>query len=202
MNDPHQATREVLWNISHVWVMYALLVPTVAVGGVRHLSPRARLAARAEREPLRSAARATSLLVAKYALLQLRTWRKLYPGVMHAMIFWGFIVLTIATTVVMIDYDFGIPIMHGYFYLVFQSFIIDVFGALAIVGVGMAAARRWIARPQAAGLHARSLADPGCDLRHPGDAAFWSKGGGSRPPTILGARGRRLATWSPRHRSG
>ena len=31
MNDPHLATREVLWNISHVWVMYALLIPTVAV---------------------------------------------------------------------------------------------------------------------------------------------------------------------------
>ena len=37
-------------------------------------------------------------LVLKHALLQLRTWRRLYPGLMHAMIFWGFIVLTIATT--------------------------------------------------------------------------------------------------------
>ena len=67
---------------------------------------------------------------------------------MHAMIFWGFIVLTVATTVVMLDYDFGIPIMHGYFYLVFQSFITDVFGALAIIGLGMAASARWIARPR------------------------------------------------------
>ena len=88
------------------------------------------------------------VLVLKHALLQLRTWRKLYPGLMHAMIFWGFIVLTIATTVVMLDYDFSLDIMHGYFYLVFQSFLTDVFGALAIVGVGMAAARRLIARPK------------------------------------------------------
>ena len=51
------------------------------------------------------------------------------------MIFWGFVMLFIATTVVMIDYDFGIPIMRGDFYLYFQSFIVDVFGALAIVGV-------------------------------------------------------------------
>ena len=85
------------------------------------------------------------------------------------MIFWGFIVLTIATTVVMLDYDFGLPIMHGYFYLYFQSFTVDVFGGLAIVGIGMAAVRRWIARPQAAGLHARGLADPGRDLRDPGE---------------------------------
>ena len=33
MNDPHQATREVLWNINHVWVMYALLLPTMAIAG-------------------------------------------------------------------------------------------------------------------------------------------------------------------------
>ena len=67
---------------------------------------------------------------------------------MHAMIFWGFIVLTIATTVVMIDYDFGIPIMRGYFYLVFQSFLTDVFGGLAMLGICMAAGRRLIARPK------------------------------------------------------
>ena len=67
---------------------------------------------------------------------------------MHAMICWGFIILTIATTVVMLDYDFRIPLMRGYFYLVFQSFLTDVFGALVIVGIGMAAVRRWVARPR------------------------------------------------------
>src|SRR5262245_30118797 len=132
MNDPHLATREVLWNISHVWVMYALLVPTVAVatyGFYRRVKIWRR--GQAENRWDRPAERAA--MVARYALLQLRTWRKAYPGVIHAMIFWGFIVLTMATTVVMLDYDFGIPIMHGYFYLVFQSFITDVFGALAII---------------------------------------------------------------------
>jgi Fe-S oxidoreductase/nitrate reductase gamma subunit len=147
MNDPLTATREVLWNITHVWVMYALLVPTMAVAaygiyrrvrGWRRGKPENRFD-----QPARRLAH-----VAKYAILQLRTWRKLYPGIMHAMIFWGFIVLAIATTVVMLDYDFGIPIMHGYFYLVFQSFITDVFGALAIIGIGMAMLRRWGVRPR------------------------------------------------------
>ena len=58
MNDPQLATREVLWNISHVWVMYALLVPTVAVAGYGIYRRVQALAARAEREPLRPAARA------------------------------------------------------------------------------------------------------------------------------------------------
>ena len=29
--DPSQATREVYWNITQVWVMYLLLVPTTAI---------------------------------------------------------------------------------------------------------------------------------------------------------------------------
>jgi len=148
MNDPHLATREVLWNISHVWVMYALLIPTVAVaayGFYRRVRIWRRGQATAESRWDRPRERIALML--KHAILQLRTWRKFYPGLMHAMIFWGFIVLSIATTVVMIDYDFKIPIMQGYFYLVFQSFLTDVFGALVIIGIGMAAARRFFARP-------------------------------------------------------
>ena len=38
--------------------------------------------------------------------------------------------------------------MHGWFYLYFQSFIVDVFGALVLAGVMMAAARRFLARPK------------------------------------------------------
>ena len=146
MNDPQQATREVFWNITHAWVMYALLVPTLIVAAYG-IYRRVRVWRRGLSEPRFDRPWARVSLVVRYALLQLRTWRKAYPGSFHAMIFWGFIVLTIATTVVMIDYDFGIPIMRGRFYLVFQSLIVDIFGLLAIVGVGMAAARRWIARP-------------------------------------------------------
>ena len=86
-------------------------------------------------------------LLVQHGLLQRRTWRDRYPGTLHAMIFWGFVILTIATTVVMVDYDFGLPIMRGWFYLVFQSLIVDLFGALACVGVAMAAWRRWVVRP-------------------------------------------------------
>ncbi len=147
MNDPHLATREVLWNIRHAWIMYALLLTTMAIAGYG-IYRRVRVWRRGQAENRWDRPIARIALVIKHALLQLRTWRRLYPGVMHAMIFWGFIVLTIATTVVMLDYDFGLPIMRGYFYLVFQSFITDVFGALAIIGLGMAAARRWLVRPK------------------------------------------------------
>ncbi len=141
------ATREVLWNIQHAWVMYALLVPTVVVAGYG-IWLRVRSWRRGQSEnrfdrPLERIVRLVS-----YALLQVGTWRRAYGGTLHAMIFWGFIILTIATTVVLIQHDFGIPIMHGNFYLYFQSLTVDVFGVLAIVGVGMAGARRWVIRPR------------------------------------------------------
>ena len=118
-------------------------------GRLRSLSPGAGVAAGNLRQIAAGTGPASpSCWSSSTALLQLHTWRNLYPGLMHAMIFWGFIVLTIATTVVMIDYDFGIPIMRGYFYLVFQSFLTDVFGGLAMLGIGMAAGRRLIARPK------------------------------------------------------
>jgi Fe-S oxidoreductase len=87
-------------------------------------------------------------LLLVHALEQRRTAREKYAVAFHTFIFYGFIILTIATTVVMLDYDFGLPIMRGQFYLYFQSFIVDVFGALVLVGVGVAAIRRLIVKPK------------------------------------------------------
>jgi len=141
-----EATREVYWNIDHVWVMYLLLAPTLIAAGYgfyrrwrlwRRGLPEARFD-----QPLRRLA-----VVVRHALLHQRTWREGYAGTLHALLFWGFVILTIATTVVLIQEDFKLPIMRGWFYLIFQSLIVDVFGALALVGVGMAAWRRWMLKP-------------------------------------------------------
>jgi Fe-S oxidoreductase len=147
MNDPANATREVLWNIHHVWIMYALLVPTTAVA-VYGLYRRVQVWRKGASEPRFDRPLARIGLVLRYAVLQLRTWRKAYPGSFHAMIFWGFVVLFIATVVVMLDYDFHLPIMHGRFYLYFQSLFVDVCGALAILGIALAAWRRFVVRPR------------------------------------------------------
>lgn len=142
-----QATREVFWNIDHKWALYALLVPTVIVcayGFYRRIRlwrrglPLDRLDRPADRIKL----------LLRHALAQSRTVRDSYAGVFHTLIYTGFIVLTIATTVVLIDYDFGIPLMRGAFYLYFQSFIVDIFGALVLVGVAVAAFRRFVKKPR------------------------------------------------------
>jgi Fe-S oxidoreductase/nitrate reductase gamma subunit len=145
--NPAEATRQIYWNVSHIWVMYVLLLPTAAIAGFgiyRHFSrwrrglPAARFDRPAERVKL----------LLRHAVAQRRTARNLYVGQFHRLITYGFVVLTIATTVVAMDADFGTTIMRGSFYLYFQSFIVDLFGALVMVGTGMAAARRFLSRPK------------------------------------------------------
>ena len=65
----------------------------------------------------------------------------------HRFITYGFIILTIATILVGFDADFGTRILRGWFYLVFQSFTVDVFGAIVIIGIAVAALRRYVQRP-------------------------------------------------------
>ncbi|MBK7597550.1 MAG: 4Fe-4S dicluster domain-containing protein [Acidobacteria bacterium] len=142
-----EATREVLWNISYSWVMYLMLAASVLVAGIGvykrvELWRRGLPAGRFD-QPLE---RIRMLL--KHALGQRRTVRESYAAVFHTFIYTGFIILTAATTVVMIHHDFGIEIMKGAFYLYFQSFIVDVFGLMVLLGVGIAAIRRLVIKPR------------------------------------------------------
>jgi len=142
-----EATRQIYWNVSHIWVMYVLLLPTALVAGFgiyRHFSrwrrglPAARFDHPAERFKL----------MFKHAVAQRRTARAAYVGLFHRLISYGFVILTIATIIVALDADFGTAIMRGNFYLYFQSLVVDIFGALVLVGTGMAAARRYFKRPK------------------------------------------------------
>ena len=136
--NPADATREIGWNISAIWLMYLLLAPTLVAAGFG-LWGRVRLwrcgqkVARFDRPAKRL------MMVVRHALLQMRTARQIYAGGFHLMIFGGFVVLAVATTVVMLDFDFNTTIMEGRFYLVFQSLIVDIFGGLVLVGIAMAA---------------------------------------------------------------
>jgi Fe-S oxidoreductase/nitrate reductase gamma subunit len=74
--------------------------------------------------------------------------RDLYGGLMHAFIMWGFLVLLIGTTILFIDLDFyqiltGESFWVGDFYLAYQL-VLDAFGLLFVVGIGMAMYRRYV----------------------------------------------------------
>jgi Fe-S oxidoreductase len=141
------ATREVYWNISHTWVMYVLLVPTLlmAAYGVYRRVRRWRLG-HGRLQFDRPVERLRRVLSA--AIAQKPIWRRPLVGAFHSMLFWGFMTLTAATIVVFLDHDFNIPIMQGRFYLYFQSLFVDLMGALALIGCLVAGARRWIGRPK------------------------------------------------------
>src|SRR2546425_5114921 len=89
--------------------------------------------------------------VAVQALGQARTLSQAYPGVMHAIMFWGFLALFMGTALATIDYDitlplFGYKLLKGDFYLVYET-VLDLFGLFFVVGLGMAVWRRFVVRP-------------------------------------------------------
>ena len=65
---------------------------------------------------------------------------------MHLGIFYGFVILTIGTLVIAIQDHFGIPLFYGKTYLIL-SLLMDVFGLLLMLGIGMAAYKRYIDKP-------------------------------------------------------
>lgn len=145
--DPTQATREVFWNIEYTWLVYVLMVPTLAVFGWGFWLKIRRW--RAGQPAIRFDRPAERLqLFLRNAVGQGRTIKRRYAGVFHTLVYTGFIVLFLATTVVAIHHDTPLHIMKGHFYLIFQSLIVDIFGLFVLVGVALAAIRRWISKPK------------------------------------------------------
>ncbi|MDD0852418.1 (Fe-S)-binding protein [Halobacteriovorax sp. GB3] len=67
-------------------------------------------------------------------------------AVFHGLIFWGFIILWIATDVVAIHYDTPLKIFHGPVYIV-VSFAADIAGLMVLLGLSLAYYRRYVKRP-------------------------------------------------------
>jgi Fe-S oxidoreductase/nitrate reductase gamma subunit len=87
-------------------------------------------------------------------LLQVKTFREPYPGIMHGLIFFGFLVLIFGAAFDATEFHIAEPLgwafLRGTFYLVF-SFLMDLFGLAVLVGVLLAMYRRYIQRPDGLG---------------------------------------------------
>lgn len=81
-----------------------------------------------------------------HGLGQGKTLREGRPGLLHFLMYSGFIVLFIGTLMVAVQEDMGIEFLHGNFYL-FYSLTLDVFGLLCFVGVAGLTYRRYVIRP-------------------------------------------------------
>ncbi|MBN2580027.1 MAG: (Fe-S)-binding protein [Pirellulales bacterium] len=100
------------------------------------------------------------------AFFQGRLKRDPYSLLMHLAIFWGMVILFIGTALATIDQDFAYllfntQLLQGGFYLWFEL-ALDVFGVALILGLGMAAYRRYLVRP-------KRLEPP------PGPVSLWDK---------------------------
>jgi nitrate reductase gamma subunit len=89
--------------------------------------------------------------VVTHALGQARTLSQAYPGVMHAIMFWGFLALFIGTALATLDWDVTLPLfdyklLKGPFYLGYEL-VLDMFGLFFVIGLGMAVWRRFVVRP-------------------------------------------------------
>ncbi len=151
-----EATRPVLWNISQSWLLYVMFAASLAIAGYglyRRVMAwrRGQPAARFDQPWPRLK------MLLTHAIGQRRTVRERYAAFFHTFLYTGFIVLFIATMVVMADHRFGLPIMRGAFYLWFQSLIVDIFGALVVAGTAIAFVRRLVHRPRKLVLNDESL---------------------------------------------
>ena len=98
-------------------------------------------------------ARIKSLFVNGF--LQVKTWKDAYPGIMHGLIFFGFFVLLFGAIFDAGEFHITEPLfnwsfLRGDFYLWF-SFLLDLFGLLVLIGILLAALRRYIIRPERLG---------------------------------------------------
>jgi len=68
-------------------------------------------------------------------------------GFFHSLIFYGFVILWIATDIVAIHYDTPLKIFQGTTYIII-SFLADFAGLAILVGLGLAYKRRYISKPK------------------------------------------------------
>jgi Fe-S oxidoreductase/nitrate reductase gamma subunit len=86
-----------------------------------------------------------------HAVLQDRVLKRLYPGLMHAFIFWGMTIQILGTIINLLQYPLFLPVElpfpQGNAYLGFEL-VMDIGGGLLILGVLMAIARRAFFKPE------------------------------------------------------
>lgn len=149
-----QATREIYFQISYHWVMYLLLLPALGSFGYGFWRKWERWR---QGKPLDRAGRWQDRVkhLAKNLVTHAKLRKDRPSGISHFWIFWGMVLLFIGTLVVAVQADFGLNIMRGPFYLIFQSLILDVAGLLATFGLIFMLVKRYVIRPErlASGKH-------------------------------------------------
>lgn len=148
-------TREIYWNVGHgagtLVPMYLLVIAAVAVVVKMFLERRA---VYRQGQPLVRTddlgPRIKEMLA--NVLLQKKVTRVKIPGLFHGLFFWGFFLLLIGTTLIVIQADFtdllfGYKFLKGNFYKIF-SITLDIAGLVSLVMLSALFVRRYFLRPE------------------------------------------------------
>lgn len=148
-------TREIYWNVGHGFLtlgpMYLLAFSAIGFlvyGFVQ------RVKVYKKGQPLERTDQPVVRVIdaIKIALLQSKVTRVRWPGLFHGLFFWGFGLLFIGTTIIVIQADFtdllfGVKFLKGTFYKLF-SVVLDIAGLVAVIMLGALLIRRYFLRPQ------------------------------------------------------
>ena len=147
--------REVFWNAEHfegiLFILAAVALAICAYGFYRRWQmwkaigkPEIRL------DNIQG--RLKRLLVDGF--FQIRTFREIYPGIMHGLIFFGFFVLIFGAFFDAMEFHvaepLGVAFLTGKVYLVF-SLLMEIFGLAVLLGIAMALFRRYVTKPEGLG---------------------------------------------------
>ena len=158
--------RPIMWNVPE-WaeIAFYVLIPLVLIAFaagvvwrvrkwfIGRAEPGAEKLGRQVFQQLRAGLRPRRLVEwVRTALFQGRLSSDGFSLVMHLAIFWGMAVLAIGTALATVDQDFtnllfDAQILRGAFYKL-MKLSLDMFGVVLIVGLGMAAYRRYVVRPE------------------------------------------------------
>jgi Fe-S oxidoreductase/nitrate reductase gamma subunit len=141
-----EPTREIYWNIANYGYLYVLLLITVAIFS-RGVYRRYRAWMIGQEEKRFDQILQRLIITLKHVFVHIRIIRYPYSGAFHFLMFGGMVLLFFGTVVVFLKADFGLDIMHGGFYLYFQSLALDLAGVSALLGIIMAGAQRYVRKP-------------------------------------------------------
>lgn len=139
------ATREIFWNIpGHNWLYLFFAVAMVFFGYGIYRRLKLWKMGRPENRWQDVWQGLKDILI--YGFGHKRILKDSFAGPMHFGIFWGMFFLFFATSMIAIQEYFGWQIYHGWFYL-FIKLTANLFGFTALIGIIMAAYRRYILKP-------------------------------------------------------
>ena len=148
-------TREIYWNVGHgAWTLVPMYLLVIVALGLLAKGFYARIKVYRQGLPLTRHDQWFARL--KYmlgnVLLQKKVSKVVWPGLLHGLFFWGFGLLVIGTTLIVIQADFtdllfGIKFLKGTFYKLF-SIVLDLAGLICIVMLGGLLIRRYFYAPE------------------------------------------------------